>query len=486
MDLRHPIRRFWTRASLATRFAVVGGLVLSVFMGLAGWLLTDHIRQVVVRNTATAAALYMDSFLHPLVEDHVAGTAPSPAMRRALSEVLPATVMGDRILSYKVLAQGGLVIAASNPDLIGRSFPPSEELAQAWSGRIAAIFEEEDLAEHALSVPLLKIYSPIRADWTGEIIAVAELYVADPALKADLSAARAMALAGVGGGGLALGLILYAIVRQGSHTIDRQRRDLDRRLADMRRLSEHNGQLRLWVQQAAGRAAATTEGGLRQIARGLVLPELSHLPAGSILRLAIEAHQARCPTPVALVAEAAGDPSLTPGLRICLFRFVQEGLNNAARHAGSAGMAVRLEGGVALLRVTVMLTVSEDGDAVFAALEGGARGYLLKGIGGAELVATLEPVMQGESHVAPSLAARMLARLRSPASSLRDGLALLTPREEEVLRLVSEGLSNKEIARRTDVQERTITHHMTQILQKLHLRNSTEAALLAQREWRTG
>lgn len=144
---------------------------------------------------------------------------------------------------------------------------------------------------------------------------------------------------------------------------------------------------------------------------------------------------------------------------------------------------------IALLQpapVMVLLTVSEDGDAVFAALEGGARGYLLKGIGGAELVATLERVMQGESHVAPSLAARMLARMRSLVPSSRDGLDLLTPREEEVLRLVSEGLSNKEIARRTDVQERTVKHHMTQILQKLHLRNRTEAALLAQKEWRNG
>lgn len=134
----------------------------------------------------------------------------------------------------------------------------------------------------------------------------------------------------------------------------------------------------------------------------------------------------------------------------------------------------------------VMLTVSEEGEAVFAALEAGARGYLLKGIGGAELVAALERVMQGESHVAPALAARMLARMRGPAAGDGDGLDLLTPREEEVLRLVAEGLSNKEIARRTAVQERTIKHHMTQILQKLHLRNRTEAALLAQKRWRDG
>lgn len=136
--------------------------------------------------------------------------------------------------------------------------------------------------------------------------------------------------------------------------------------------------------------------------------------------------------------------------------------------------------------VAVMLTVSEDSDAVFAALEGGARGYLLKGIGGTELVAILERLMAGESHVAPALAARMLTRLHKPQVAPPDPLATLTAREEEILRLVSAGLSNKEVARRLDLQERTIKHHMTQILQKLHLRNRTEAAILAQRRWGDG
>lgn len=135
--------------------------------------------------------------------------------------------------------------------------------------------------------------------------------------------------------------------------------------------------------------------------------------------------------------------------------------------------------------VAVMLTVSEDSDAVFAALEGGARGYLLKGIGGAELVAILGRVMAGESHVAPALAARLLTRMRRPQAAA-DPLASLTAREEEILRLVSSGLSNKEVARHLDLQERTVKHHMTQILQKLHLRNRTEAALVAQRRWGDG
>ena len=136
--------------------------------------------------------------------------------------------------------------------------------------------------------------------------------------------------------------------------------------------------------------------------------------------------------------------------------------------------------------VAVMLTVSEDSDAVFAALEGGARGYLLKGIGGAELVTILERLMAGESHVAPALAARLLTRMNRHPAAPPDPLATLTAREEEILRLVSSGLSNKEVARRVDLQERTVKHHMTQILQKLHLRNRTEAAIMAQRQWGDG
>ena len=407
----NPVRRFWNTATLATRFGLAGGLVLLVFSLLVGGLMAQRIQQIVVRNTATAAALYMDSFLHPLVEGHVAGTPPSPAMRRALQEVLPATPLGDRVLSYKIWRPGGLVIEASDPALIGRTFPPSDELRQAWSGRIAATFEDEaeaeDRAERALGVPLLEIYSPIRADWTGEIIAVAEVYVADPTLKADLVASRNLALAVVGGAGLALGSLLYAIVYGGSRTIERQRRDLDRRLADLHALSARNEALRRRVQDAAGRAAITAEHGLRRIgadlhdgpaqclayatmrleaigrqmdrppdelrdlqdalgramaeiraiSRGLVLPEVAGLAAPQIVRMAAEAHQARTGQPVDLIVRGDCAAPLTPALRVCLFRFVQEGLNNASRHAPGAAVAVILSGQAAGLR----LAVRDDG-----------------------------------------------------------------------------------------------------------------------------
>ena len=84
------------------------------------------------------------------------------------------------------------------------------------------------------------------------------------------------------------------------------------------------------------------------------------------------------------------------------------------------------------------------------------------------------------------MAARLLTRMGRAQPAEPDPLASLTAREEEILRLVSSGLANKEVARLLDVQERTVKHHMTQILQKLHLRNRTEAALLAQKRWGDG
>lgn len=132
-----------------------------------------------------------------------------------------------------------------------------------------------------------------------------------------------------------------------------------------------------------------------------------------------------------------------------------------------------------------MLTVSEESEAVFSALEAGASGYILKGVGGRELVSALSDICAGESYVAPALAARVLTKLRSPraheAAQDADLLDSLTKREEEILRQVAAGLSNKEVARVFDLQEKTVKHHMTQILHKLQVRNRTEAALIAQK-----
>ncbi|TPK69666.1 response regulator transcription factor [Mesorhizobium sp. B2-3-3] len=133
----------------------------------------------------------------------------------------------------------------------------------------------------------------------------------------------------------------------------------------------------------------------------------------------------------------------------------------------------------------VMLTVSEANADVTTALNAGVRGYVLKGIGSRALADILRNVAAGESYLSPTLSARLLSDLQSlqPADGTTDRLRQLTGRQTEILRLVAEGLSNKEVALRLDLQEKTVKHHMTGVLSKLNVRNRTEAALMM-REFR--
>jgi len=133
----------------------------------------------------------------------------------------------------------------------------------------------------------------------------------------------------------------------------------------------------------------------------------------------------------------------------------------------------------------VMLTVSETNADVTTALNAGVQGYILKGVGSRALADILRNVAAGEGYLTPTLSARLLSDLQSPqsANGVADRLRQLTERQTEILRLVAEGLSNKEVALRLELQEKTVKHHMTGVLSKLNVRNRTEAALMV-REFR--
>jgi two-component system, NarL family, nitrate/nitrite response regulator NarL len=130
----------------------------------------------------------------------------------------------------------------------------------------------------------------------------------------------------------------------------------------------------------------------------------------------------------------------------------------------------------------VMLTVAETSDTVNNALEAGASGYVLKGATGAELVLVVESICGGQSYVTPALGAKLLAQMRQKAVSRKaDGISDLTTREEEILAQVALGLTNKEIAKRLKLSEKTVKHYMTNVMQKLQVRNRVEAAMHLQR-----
>lgn len=132
----------------------------------------------------------------------------------------------------------------------------------------------------------------------------------------------------------------------------------------------------------------------------------------------------------------------------------------------------------------IMLTVSEQEEDVTQALEAGANGYILKGTSGTDLLTTLQSVSRGESYVSPGLAARLLAvSMRNVRQTPRPSEQVdLTKREEQILELVARGLTNKEIANSLTISEKTVKHYMTNVMQKLQVRNRVEAVLALQKK----
>src|SRR5947209_19754818 len=110
-------------------------------------------------------------------------------------------------------------------------------------------------------------------------------------------------------------------------------------------------------------------------------------------------------------------------------------------------------------------------------MRAGASGYVLKGVSAQELVGIVSSVASGEVYIAPALAFGLLREMAKPRAP--DPLGQLTEREREVLEQVANGLSNHEIGRRLSMAEKTVKHHMTNILAKLQVGSRVEAALLA-------
>jgi DNA-binding NarL/FixJ family response regulator len=129
----------------------------------------------------------------------------------------------------------------------------------------------------------------------------------------------------------------------------------------------------------------------------------------------------------------------------------------------------------------IILTTFDDDANVFEGLRTGAVGYLLKDLSGQELANAVRTVYQGGALIEPTVAKRVMAefaRLHPPARSIQEGLSEpLSERELAVLKLVSEGLSNREIGNKLGLSEGTIKNYITSVLQKIGVRDRTQAAL---------
>ena len=379
----------WLQMSLAQQFALAGGLVMLLAAVVVGLWVSSRIEEVVVRNTANATAFYMESFISPLSQDLATQDQISPDNLATLEKLLVETPLGRRVLTFKIWVTGAKVVASSDPDIVGKTFETTDSLRQAWQGEVSAGFNAlsdiEDEAEAALGVPLLEIYSPIRAKGTGEIIAIAEFYENATQLEADLIKARLASWAAVALVMAAIWASLFAIVLRGSRTIDRQ----FEALSDM---AARNVSLRLKVQSAAGRFSALNDQALRRIgadlhdgpaqlmgfaalrldalrkvvpkdaaraeidqieaairdaikdirniSRGASLPDIERKPIDEVIHGLVDAHAGRTGSEVALTVDLGRREDLPLAVKICVGRVIQEGLTNAWRHAAGAGQAV--------------------------------------------------------------------------------------------------------------------------------------------------
>jgi len=384
-------------ASLVVRFVTAGGAVMLVAMLATGSWVTARIQQSVVDSSASTAALLVESLVSPLTQELADGDRLSEPAIHALDEVFANTAIGDRIVSFRLWKDDGLIVYASDDAMVGTRFPESPELSRAWAGTVNGTFEglddEESAAEAELGLPLLEVYSPVRQVWSGEVIAVAEFYEVASALSDDLADARRGSWLLVSGAFLTSGLLLFGIVQAGGRTIERQKSQLRAQVAESRDFARQNAELRLRAIGAAARATGQAEKDLRRvsadlhdgpaqyvalasmrldaivpdtpdakeeaasvrkalqaalseiraISRGLSLPDLESLGLEEVAGRAVEAHAGPEGTGIAIDCAGIGGRAVADSAKICVYRFLQEALSNAARHAEGAPVTVRLE-----------------------------------------------------------------------------------------------------------------------------------------------
>ncbi|MEU9890986.1 response regulator transcription factor [Sphaerisporangium sp. NPDC051011] len=128
----------------------------------------------------------------------------------------------------------------------------------------------------------------------------------------------------------------------------------------------------------------------------------------------------------------------------------------------------------------LMLTSFADDDALFDAVMAGASGYVLKQIHGSDLVGAVRTVASGQSLLDPQTTATMLRRLRDQANKT-DPLAALSAQERQILELIGEGLTNRQIGEHLFLAEKTVKNYVSNLLAKLSMQRRTQAAALAAR-----
>ncbi len=227
------------------------------------------IREAVVSRTAGVTALYVDSFIAPVIQDFAdLGEIPIQGRER-LDALLSETSFGNEIVAFKIWDRRGEILYSPRSDLIGRTFEMADDLTRAFDGevvsKVSTLEEPENVYERTRWDSLIETYAPVRLEGSDRIVAVSEFYQLPDALESEIRQAQVSGWLIVGAATIIMYLALADMVRRATNTIRSQSSELKTKVEDLEATLRENTKLQHRIQSAASRTTALNEQYLRRV-----------------------------------------------------------------------------------------------------------------------------------------------------------------------------------------------------------------------------
>ena len=405
----------WHRRTVELQSLGIASAILVCAMAILGVWVDGLMKSGAMQRAAGETVLNMDSFIKPLLQDLAHRPTLPVAAQEALSAVLRGKALGQNVAAIKIWSAPGTIVYSDRQEVIGQTYPITDNLRQAFEGFVIAEFDdlndEENEYERSLGKKFLEIYAPVREAGSERIIAVAEFYETHDRLRAEMTNLGMQSWVVFGSLSIAMIALLSGV------TLRQQRMGLEKQVVQLSRLLAENRELQCRVQNAQHRMAEINEQFLRRvsadlhdapaqligfallrldalspqpeecvpaghatgsyrpsarsseleairgalieslkeirdISAGLTLPELVDLSLAEALGMAASRHARRTGTAVDCdIGDLPSDLGLS--MKTCLYRCAQEALNNAFRHAAGRGQALRAHGKNGLLQMVV-------------------------------------------------------------------------------------------------------------------------------------
>lgn len=390
------LRRVWS-APLEWRFLAFSVVVLVAGAYVIGSWTTGEIEGRVLQRSAAMNALYVDSLVHPYLQELDGAGTLSPQNIAALDGLLDGTALGETVVSFKVWTPDGEVLYATDERLIGQFFPPEDDFTQAAEGNVSAsvtgLQGEENMYERERWDKLVETYAPVLSDNSGELIAVSEFYQLPDDTLGEIRSSQNRGWLIVGVATFVMFVVLNGMVRQASTTIRRQGQGMQRLNEQVRAASASNvqreeqvmtrlaqdlhdvpaqnlaaallrmdslegsvppGQRQNW--QMIRRSVDTALADLRGISGGIRIPDLDNLGSAEVMSQAVGDFERRTGHQVS-VSTATTSAPLADAAKVAVYRIIQEALNNAATHGNASSIKVT----ASVRPDTLVVEIADDG-----------------------------------------------------------------------------------------------------------------------------